>query len=76
MVVQFILDYNIIMYIPNWCGGIECELCEYCNDNEEIVNILGTYIYGPKNYNNTLTHSDICDRNLLNIKSTNIIRMK
>jgi len=64
------------MKIPNYCGGIECELCNYCNDNEDIVNILGTYIYGPKNYNNTITHSDICDRNLLNTKSTNIIKFK
>lgn len=73
--LQYYYVYND-MKIPSWCGGIECELCEYCNDNEEIVNILGTYIYGPKNYNNTLIHSDICDRNLLNIKSTSIIRMK
>jgi hypothetical protein len=58
--------YNINnMKIPNYCGGIECELCNYCKQDENIVNELGTYIYGPLNYNETIYHSDGCNRILL-----------
>jgi hypothetical protein len=64
------------MKIPGWCGGIECELCNYCKEDMKIVKLLGTYLYGPKNYKNTIYHSDICDRKLLNNKSSNIIKIK
>ena len=58
--------YNINnMKIPNYCGGIECELCKYCGQDKNIVNQLGTYIYGPINYNETIYHSDGCNRALL-----------
>lgn len=59
--------YNINdMKIPNYCGGIECELCIFCNDNEYKVNILGTYLYGSYQYPPTIIHTDGCDRKKLN----------
>jgi hypothetical protein len=58
--------YNINnMKLPNYCGGIECELCEHCKEDEDKVNILGTYIYGPYGLSETLVHSDGCNRALL-----------
>jgi len=51
--------------LPHSCGGIECELSEWCNSKEK-VNILGTVIYGRKGYNPTVVHSDGCDRDYLN----------
>tara|TARA_E500000178_G_scaffold246615_1_gene243218 strand:+ start:4918 stop:5751 length:834 start_codon:yes stop_codon:yes gene_type:complete len=63
------------MKIPGWCGGIECELCEYCQENIEKIIELGTYLYGPLNHDKTIIHSDICDRDLLNKKSSNIIKL-
>ena len=53
------------MKIPNYCGGIECELCNFCGENENNINILGTYIYGNYGYNPTVIHSDGCSRNIL-----------
>lgn len=54
------------MKIPNYCGGIECELCKFCDENESNIEIMGTYIYGNYGYGPTLVHSDGCDRNKLN----------
>ena len=65
--------YNINnMKIPNYCGGIECELCNFCGENENIINILGTYIYGNYGYNPTIIHSDGCSRNILEPSKTGI----
>lgn len=50
--------------LPNYCGGIECELTEYCNKNNQTTE-LGTVLYGPVNFSPTVSHSDGCDRNLL-----------
>jgi hypothetical protein len=50
--------------LPNYCGGIECELTEYC-DKYNLTTELGTVLYGPLNYLATVTHSDGCDRNIL-----------
>ena len=50
------------MKLPNYCGGIECELCDLCGNNENKVRMLGTYIYGELNKNPTIIHSDGCDR--------------
>ena len=59
--------YNINnMKIPNYCGGIECELSKYCGKNIDIVNKLGTFIYGSINDNETIYHTDGCNRDLLN----------
>lgn len=55
------------MKIPNYCGGIECELCNYCNENEDKVNILGTYLYGSYQYPPTIIHTDGCNRKYLHI---------
>ena len=67
------INYN--MKIPGWCGGIECELCEHCQENIEKIIELGNYLYGPLNHDKTIIHSDICDRDLLNKKSSNIIKL-
>lgn len=61
------------MKIPNYCGGIECELCEWCGDDESKVIILGTYIYGEFGKKQTVNHIDGCDRKKLN-KESIIIR--
>ena len=58
--------YNINnMKLANYCGGIECELCEFCKEDIEKVKILGTYIYGVSGYTPTVIHSDGCNRALL-----------
>jgi hypothetical protein len=58
--------YNINeMKMPNYCGGIECELCEYCKEDETKVNTLGTYLYGSYRHPPTIIHSDGCNRQLL-----------
>lgn len=65
--------YNINnMKIPNYCGGIECELCNFCGENENIINTLGTFIYGNYGYNPTVIHSDGCSRNILELNKTTI----
>ena len=52
------IEYYYIddMKIPNYCGGIECELTYHCNDNEDKVHILGTYLYGSYQYLPTIIH--------------------
>ena len=58
--------YNINnMKIPNYCGGIECELCKYCENNIDKIKELGTYLYGKINMNPTITHIDGCNRKYL-----------
>lgn len=59
--IEFFYLFNS-MKIPNYCGGIECELCNYCGDNENKTKILGTYLYGELGKNHTIIHSDGCDR--------------
>jgi hypothetical protein len=56
---------NKNMKIPNYCGGIECELCEFCNNDETKIKLLGTHLYGEINKNPTIAHSDGCDRSVL-----------
>lgn len=60
------------LVLPSHCGGIECELCEYCNSDERIK-ILGTYIYGYVNMDPTIVHTDGCNRDLIN-KSSQVVR--
>jgi len=60
------------MKMPNYCGGIECELCNFCGENENNINILGTYIYGNYGYKPTIIHSDGCSRNILEPCKTSI----
>lgn len=51
--------------LSNICGGIECELTQFCDSRDKIVK-LGTVIYGPKGNLPTIVHSDGCDREKLN----------
>ena len=53
------------MKLPNYCGGIECELSQYCGEDRNKVKILGTYIYGKRGDKPTIIHSDGCRRNFL-----------
>jgi hypothetical protein len=62
------------MELPNYCGGIECELSEFCNKNNNNISVLGTYIYGYFGMNNTIIHTDGCKRALLN-ETTKVIRL-
>ena len=66
------IEYSYIMNnmkIPNYCGGIECELTEFCNKNNNNIIVLGTYIYGKYGYDKTIIHSDGCNRTKLNKES-------
>lgn len=57
--IEFYYDMKSFK-IPNYCGGIECELTEYCNQNN--IYKLGTYLYGKLNYSPTIIHTDGCYR--------------
>jgi hypothetical protein len=57
------------MKVPSYCGGIECELCDLCGNDENKVKLLGTYLYGELNKKPTIIHSDGCNRTKLNKES-------
>ena len=72
--IEYKYKFNNGLELPNYCGGIECELCVFCDDNVNNINVLGTYLYGSYNMEPTIIHTDGCDRDLLN-KVTNVIRL-
>jgi len=62
------VEYNYVLNnikLPNYCGGIECELTEFCNKDTDNFKILGTYIYGCLDGPPTIKHTDGCDRDFL-----------
>ncbi len=72
--IEYKYKFNNGLELPNYCGGIECELCIFCDKNINNIKLLGTYLYGSVNMNPTVTHTDGCNRYLLN-KNTTVIRL-
>lgn len=57
-------NYNMGDFqLPNYCGGIECELTNYCTTVDR-VRELGTYLYGSVGMSCTVEHLDGCKRSL------------
>ena len=72
--IEYKYKFNNGLELPNYCGGIECELCVFCDKNVNNINLLGTYLYGSYNMKPTIIHTDGCNRVLLN-KVTKVIRL-